>query len=137
MSFTKYLNNKEKYKMISKDTFVKAINQIITVYEYYNKLNELFDEYGADGYIYPPTCADALVLVLEEAMGLEHNESNYNDISYFVYELYCGKDWKPGMATEIVNGQEVDIDMSTPEKLYDYLVNKDKNLKSKVGEITE
>ena len=119
--------------MISKNAFVKALNQIKTVNEYTDKFNDWLTEYGADGCFYPPTCNDQLVMVLEEGMELEPNEFGNTDISYFVYELYCGKTWKPGCTTDVVDGKEIEVDMSTPEKLYDYLISK----KSKAGETTE
>lgn len=123
--------------MISKETFVSAINQIKAVNEYHEKLNSLFEEYGADGYVYPPTCIDNLVMVLEEGMEIEPNEYDNTDVSYFVYELDCGKSWKPGCVTDVVDGKEIEIDMSTPEKFYDYLIGKYNKSKSKAGETTE
>jgi hypothetical protein len=43
------------------------------------------------------------------------------DISYFCFELNYGSNYKPGCVTD-ENGN--DLDFSTPESLYDYLIKK-------------
>lgn len=43
----------------------------------------------------------------------------YENIDYFINELDFGRKYKPGMITD---DDDEDIDLSTAEKLYDYLV---------------
>lgn len=56
---------------------------------------------------------DIVVKLLEEIMNDE-----YNFIQYFIYELDYGKRWTK---ESIVKADGTTIDISTPEKLYDYL----------------
>ena len=44
-------------------------------------------------------------------------------ISYFVYELDFGKDYEYGSVTQEIDGQICNVDISTPEKLYNLLTN--------------
>ena len=102
---------------MTKEKFCEIINKIKIVHDYHNELWELnsrynnkyrlFDIGDVDSY---PTLEDELVDVLVDIY-----ESK--DIIYFIYELDFGKDWKPGMVID--NGE--DIDLSTVEKLYDYI----------------
>ena len=43
-----------------------------------------------------------------------------------MYDLDFGKDWQPGMVKclNADTGEEEDINLSTVEKLYEYLINK-------------
>jgi hypothetical protein len=106
--------------MLSKDTFVKAINEAKRAWDYQEALNDFYREHCADGYLFQPDCSEALVEVIEEAMGLERDENGYTDVSYFCYEIDYGRKFKPGCVKD--NG--VDVDFSTPEKLYDYIISK-------------
>ena len=56
-------------------------------------------------------------IVLDLLKLLMHDEMN--DIDYFVYELDYGRKYKPGMISE---NDGTEIDLSTSEKLYKYLV---------------
>ena len=58
-------------------------------------------------------CHEFLVIELLEEIMQDESET----ILYFCVELDYGKSYTPGCITE--NGE--DIDISTPEKLYDYL----------------
>ena len=108
--------------MISKDTFVKAMNEVRRAYDYQEGLNDYLSANGSDGFIYQPDCSEALVAVLEEAMDVPiNNEDCGSDISYFCWEIDFGRKFKMGDVK--VNG--VDVDFSTAEKLYDYLTRKD------------
>ena len=43
----------------------------------------------------------------------------YDNIDYFIYEMDYGRSYEPGM---IVDENDKEIDISTAEKLYDYLI---------------
>lgn len=65
-------------------------------------------------------CHEGIVIdLLERIM-----DDTAGDISYFVYELDYGKRYHPGCITEKINGKDVEIDLSTAGKLYDYLIRK-------------
>ena len=68
--------------------------------------------------LYGAECS-AMVDLLSLAMGLEVGTCDGNEIEYFIYDLNFGKDYKEGCLTDM-NGTPIDI--STTEKLYDYIV---------------
>ena len=105
--------------MISKEFFIQCINDVKECEEYAVKLNDFFRKNKVEGYIFQPDCSATVVRLLHEIFGKA--DAN-DDISYFCYELDFGKRWQKGMIKDTVNGKQVDIDMSSAEKLYDYLV---------------
>ncbi len=58
-----------------------------------------------------PIVLDLLAMMLDDKDG---------DIEYFVYEMDYGRKYRPGMITD---ADDKEIDISTPQKLYRYLVN--------------
>lgn len=104
--------------MISKDSFVKALDEVKKVDDYQNGLNDFLENNGADGYVYQPDCTSIVIELLEEIFGLKQDDCGYTDISYFVYELEFGKKFKMG---EVKDDDGNDLDFSSAEKLYDYL----------------
>ncbi len=101
--------------MLSKEIFIKVIEDVKEKYDYQNELNTFYKSHGADGYIFQPDCAESVLLLLEYLF----NDDEDHMISYFCYELDFGRSWKPG-DVEDPNGQE--IKMETPEDLYNFLV---------------
>lgn len=105
--------------MLSKEEFVKIINQLQEVSDLQDTLNDeirkckLLNVDFVDGHGFVIANEDIVVSLLEKIMN-----DDCDDISYFIYELNYGRDYKPGMITE----NDIDIDFSTAEKLYDYLV---------------
>lgn len=104
--------------MLDVKTFLKAIYEIQKVHKYQSELYDLFKKYDSDTRIYPYSCEDVLVDVLEKAM-----KDDNSAISYFIYDLNFGKDWTKGCFTRIDERKKaVDIKIKTPEDLYNYLV---------------
>ena len=66
------------------------------------------------------TVIDLLTVLLEK----DTFPPDYDgDIYYFCYDLNFGRYWTPGCITETdKDGNETDVDFSSPEKLWDYLV---------------
>ena len=106
---------------MTKEKFIKIINEIKKLHEFEDELYALNRKYNYDMDITFPTLEDIVVTLLEEVFQCTIDEHVGSDISYFIYDLDFGKDWKPGSITD-KDGN--DIDHSTAEKLYDYLVNK-------------
>jgi len=109
--------------MISKEQFVTIINKMKTTYDFVNEINDktrqlretLDDSFidFFDGHSLFVAHTDLVVKLLE-------NMFNDNDmISYWIYELNYGRDYKDGYISDC-DGNNIDI--STVEKLYDYLV---------------
>ena len=100
--------------MLSKELFVKTINELKDFDEVSNKVSNYLKKYFLDFNITPLFFEELIVELLENSMN-----DKYEWISYYIYELDYGKSFKMGYVTE-EDGTEIDI--STPEKLYDFLI---------------
>ena len=105
--------------IISKEKFVEIINRLKSYNELQNKIDDLFkdniENRERDFMNAGSICIghESVVVYLLERM------FDTDMISYFIYELDYGKKYKAGcVLDENIN----EIDLSTPEKLYDYLV---------------
>lgn len=106
--------------LISKQTFVKIINTMRDREDLVIKLNDIIREYRTtlhedflDGNALIIGGEDEIVELLEILM-----KDTCGDISYFMWEIDFGRDYEPGCITQ--DGE--DIDISSADKLYDYLV---------------
>ena len=105
--------------MLSKEEFCGYINRMKTAWDTDMKISGLArnarsDFLGSDmSYLAADMCK-----LLQILMGCE-----VNDIEYFCFCLDFGESWESGMVTD---GNGNDIDLSTAEKLYDFLVNNQK-----------
>ena len=105
--------------IISKDKFIEIINRLKSYDELQNKINDLFkeniDNKEMDFMNAGSICIghESVVVYLLERM------FDTDMISYFIYELDYGKKYKAGC---VLDENMNEIDLSTPEKLYDYLV---------------
>ena len=97
---------------ISKEQFIKVIDRLQKhmqkVDEIEKILGVVFDFYLLD---------DTVVELLELLMDVEVDETYSSTLSWWIYELNFGKKWKSDSL--IVDGKS--IDLSTAEKLYDFL----------------
>ena len=112
--------------LISKTQFVEIIKKLKESDELVEKVNDLFnstDEARSSGYIN----AGRLMISHEDIVVklLETMFNDYDYISYWLYELNYGRNYENGCLKE-ATGKNINI--STPEKLYDFLV---KNMKEK------
>lgn len=108
--------------MISKQKFIEIINKLKTVndfvYETNQKARQLKETIISDFFD-----ADSLI-ISHETIVIELLENIFNDgniLSWWIYDLDYGRKYKDGCITE-ENGDF--IDLSTAEKLYDYLIKK-------------
>ena len=100
--------------MISKNVFVDTLKFMEERENMQEVINKVLSEEFEDCIFYPYFKYESQMLkVLEDAM---HDTGEM--ISYFIYELDFGQEYKEGCVTE--NNNEI-IDISTAEKLYDYL----------------
>lgn len=101
---------------LTKTEFAKYIKSLKDNWNFGNELMNLFDKYHGDiGICQSPDCSIALAKLLSRVM----NDKN-DWIGYFCYELDFGKNWAPGMITDI-NGK--DISLATVDDLWDLLNN--------------
>lgn len=105
--------------MISKEKFVEIINRLKSYNELQNKINDLFkeniDNKEMDFMNAGSICIGHESVVIE----LLENMFNTDMISYWIYELDYGKEYKDGY---VQDGEGNNIDISTAEKLYGYLI---------------
>lgn len=106
--------------MLEKKEFVEIINRIKEASELVDKVNELFrnsrdniegDFYNGAGL--QISHEGIVVKLLEKLM-----RDEFERISYFIYELDYVKDYQEGC----VSDESGNIDISSPDKLYDFLV---------------
>ena len=101
--------------MLSKEMFIKCINFMKERNDAMGKINEVFTEEFEDSIFYPYfKYENMLSQVLKDTM-----QDKGDWIEYFLYEGDYGRDLKPDSVTE-ADGTPIDI--TTPEKLYDFLV---------------
>lgn len=106
--------------MISKSEFVNIINRLKATEDTADKVNEIIRN-SVDCEISDFTHAGSLMICHADiVIRLLQNMFNdkFENISYFIYDLDYGRKYKKGMITE-ADGRN--IDLSTAEKLYDYL----------------
>ena len=105
--------------MITKERFVEIINRL----ENYNKLqeqiNSLFDKWIDNKE--NDFCNAGSICIGHESVVVYLLEKMFDTdmISYWIYELDYGKEYKDGY---VQDGEGNIIDISTVEKLYDYLI---------------
>lgn len=102
--------------MISKKTFVNTINKIIDYNNMSNEINDVFSKYRTEdcNSVFYGFYEDVVVNLLTEAM---NDKDEW--ISWWLYECNYGQDT---MKYATIGPDNVEIDLSTPEKLYDFLV---------------
>ena len=110
--------------MIKKETFVQAIKTIQKQHELTRKLNELYCQLNPGYYAmcFDGLLIDAIFSILEDAM-----EDIGSTISWWLYE-----DVEKTISWD-EDGHEVSVTISTPEELYDYLVDCINERKHKQG----
>lgn len=106
--------------MISKEKFVSIINEMKELHDIEDKINDLSRECNNDsirdfGFFSYMTCQDDIILDLLCTIFNDHDI-----ISWWIYDLDFGRAYKDGCITEN-NGNTI-IDLSTSDKLYDYLI---------------
>ena len=112
-------------KLISKEEFCEIIKQLRGAKDLQDQVGELYRNsecnrahdycnYGAIQINHEDIVINLLKVMFDDVI---------DDIHYFVYELDYGREYKDGMITEIdKEGNKKTVDLSTAEKLYDYLI---------------
>lgn len=101
---------------LTKSEFAKYLNDLRDLYDFEKKLYDILDHTVS---IWEKTgdveCSVSSLL----SKLMEPRDDDWSDIDYFCWELDFGRNWKPGM---IKDEDGKDVRMSTPEELYDFLV---------------
>ena len=104
---------------MTKERFCKIINSLKEAHDIQEQVNEIYRN-SKENLKWDFANAASLQIshesiVIELLKEIMHDEGE--DIGYFIYELDYGKEWTPSSIA--CNGESIDI--STPEKLFDYL----------------
>ena len=113
--------NKCVYEVpLMKQEFVDILNRLREATELVDKVEALFRDSREN--LECDFCNGAGLQISHEGIVVKLLErlmqDNAGNISYFIYELDYGKTYKEGC----ISDQSGNIDFSTPEKLYDYLM---------------
>ena len=102
--------------IISKEDFIKVINDVQKVNDYGNGLNEFFRKNNVEGWLIQPDCTDTVVNLLHYIFGGKDADEW---IGYFCFELDFGRKYHSGRITD-ADGS--DIKMASAEDLYEFLI---------------
>lgn len=108
--------------IISKDKFVEIINRLKNYNNLQDKINDLFKENIDNKEMDFMNAGSICIGHGSVVVYLLENMFNTDMISYWIYELDYGKEYKDGY---VQDGEGNNIDISTVEKLYDYLIKKE------------
>lgn len=105
---------------LTKQEFVDILNRLREATELVDKVEELFRNSREN--LECDFCNGAGLQISHEGIVVKLMErlmrDNAGNISYFIYELDYGKTYQDGC----ISDQSGNIDFSTPEQLYDYLM---------------
>lgn len=107
---------------LNKKEFVQVINRIKKIMDFENEVNDVFDKYWCEA----PTFVDSIdvmVHTLNVMFDQFETDAYGSDIDYFIFELKFGEN-PHGFKMTDKNGNK--IDLSSAEKLYDYITRDDK-----------
>lgn len=104
--------------LVNKNEFIKIINRLKDYTKLQDKINDLFkdllDNKEQD------FCNAGSICIGHESVVVKLLEDMFETdlLSWWIYELDYGKEYKPGCLTE----DDMEIDVSTVDKLYDVLM---------------
>lgn len=101
--------------IVTKEVFCEIIGTLIEVDDYHKGLNAFFEKSKVHGFLFSPDASVQTVQLLK-AMFVDKDEL----IDKFCFEMDYGRSYKPGT---VKNEDGTDLDFSSPDKLYDILVN--------------
>lgn len=108
--------------MLTKDQFIEYLNRIKNTNQKDDDLSQAVEKACNNNCrvigLYSFECA-TMIELLSLVMGLEVGLRDGNILEYFIYDLDFGKEYSEGCYTE-ADGSPIDI--STAERLYDYIV---------------
>ena len=105
---------------LSKEEFVKVINEIERWFKFRDALNEVYGDYDGEAPWDPSgILVDKMVHLLNVMFDLEETITFGSDIDYFIFELDFGRN-PDDLYIEEKNGNKIYI--SSAEELYDWII---------------
>lgn len=104
---------------MTKKTFCRTMKKIEDIWHIERQIDGILGAYGKtyhEDITFGGVCTSLITDIIDLLSEILHDK--YEDINYFCWELDFGKKWKPGC---IKDEKGNDINLSTAEKLYDYL----------------
>lgn len=122
----KKTKNTSRNPPISKEKFLRIINQLQVCWDIDMTVHKLSHDHllniDLDTYALGGVVTDLLTVLLEKNYDVVREEF-FGDIYFFCNDLDFGRKWKPRSVIETdENGNVIDIDFSSAEKLWDYLM---------------
>lgn len=118
----KFEKPQPKSKEFTFEEFEKHMKRIVRSISFQDKIDEIsrdfWDDCELDFSLMPPNQIDSVIELLEYIM---RDEDDW--IGYWVFELDCGKRYKPGIVTE---KDGADIPLETIEDLWNLLTKENK-----------
>lgn len=108
---------------ITKEQFVSAINSMQEQRQVDHDCGDAFSVILPSDYVSGYDNSRLYDAIIELLIGLTGDDPNESWIEYFIWELEFGEKYTPG-SIKYLDGRE--IDMSTSEKLYDFLLGEQK-----------
>ena len=99
---------------ISKELFVKCIEGLKRINDYYDEINSIQRKYTCDGYLYAvPDCSEIVLMLLHNACGSADNGEFINN---FIFDMDYGQ------TDNVIVFNKKKYVLSSAENLYDFLV---------------
>lgn len=121
-NYERFVENLKNTCILSKKEFVDVMNRLREASDLQEQVNKLFR--NSRGNIENDFCNAAALQISHESSVVfllkRIMRDQYDYIEYFIYELDYGRKYEAGMITD-EDGH--DIDIHTPELLYDYISN--------------
>ena len=104
--------------LVNKNDFIEIINRLQNYTKLQDKIDDLFE--GLLDNKEQDFCNAGSICIGHESVVIKLLEDMFETdlISWWIYELDYGKEYKPGCLTE----DDIEIDVSTTDKLYDVLM---------------
>lgn len=104
--------------LVNKNDFIEIINRLENYTKLQDKIDDLFK--GLLDNRENDFCNAGSICIGHESVVVKLLEDMFETdlLSWWIYELNYGKEYKPGCLTE----DEMEIDVSTADKLYDVLI---------------
>lgn len=109
-------------EVLTKDKFLQIMNELKNYIDYDQECMVAANNHNIQFSSVDTSSLGSTIVDLLDMIFGTYVEYGLGDISYFVYELDFGRSWKPGSFVDTdENGNKIDIDVSSAEKLWDYL----------------
>ena len=106
---------------VSKELFCAWMKKIQECWDYDEECCNLARKYNID--FHAPSVSELAGVAIDAICRLFPN--SVEDICYFCFDIGFGRKWEPGCVVDVrKEGEKIELDFSSAEKLYDYIISK-------------